>query len=357
MSGTVRLGIFIVATLTVLAIGVFLIGNRQFMFSSTYKLNAEFKSVSGLSAGAEVRVGGIHKGTVQQISLPGGPDGHMKVLMLMEASTRKVVRQDSIASIQNEGLLGNKYVEVSFGTPDGEPIQPGDQIRTRPPLDISDLMDKANVILDSTKEATDNVAQISAKINRGEGSVGALVNDKKLYDNVHAATEQAKLGATAFEENMEALKHNFFLRGFFKDRGYSDLANLSQNEISTLPKGTVLRQFHYDPGKIFDDKDNAKLKNQKTLSEAGQFLEGNSFGSAVVVVSGGEKGDTKEVRELTQARAMVVRDYLVNNFKMDDTRLKTMGLGKAAQKSNNTTESVEILVYAPTGGGNLNGSK
>jgi ABC-type transporter Mla subunit MlaD len=46
MSGTVRLGIFIVATLTVLAIGVFLIGNRQFMFSSTYKLNAEFKSVS-----------------------------------------------------------------------------------------------------------------------------------------------------------------------------------------------------------------------------------------------------------------------------------------------------------------------
>jgi hypothetical protein len=68
----------------------------------------------------------------------------------------------------DEGLLGNKYVEVSFGSPDGMPIQPGDQIRTQPPLDISDLMDKANVILDSTKEATDNVAQISAKINRGE---------------------------------------------------------------------------------------------------------------------------------------------------------------------------------------------
>jgi len=354
MSGTVRLGIFIVATLTVLAVGVFLIGNRQFMFSSTYKLNAEFKSVSGLSAGAEVRVGGIHKGTVQEISLPGGPDGHMKVLMLLESSTRKVVRQDSIASIQNEGLLGNKYVEVSFGSPDGKPIQPGDQIRTQPPLDISDLMDKANVILDSTKEATDNVAQISAKINRGEGTVGALVNDRKLYENVHAATEQAKLGTAAFEENMEALKHNFFLKGFFKDRGYSDLAKLSQNEISTLPKGTVLRQFHYDPAKIFDDADNAKLKNQKSLSEAGRFLEGNSFSSAVVVVSGGEKGDAKEVSELTQARAMVVRDYLVNNFKMDDTRLKTMGLGKSAQDNENG--SLEILVYPPTTTAKNNGS-
>ena len=92
MSQTFRLGVFIVLTLTVLALGVFLIGSRQFMFSSTYKLEAEFNSVSGLGAGAEVRVGGIHKGTVKEISLPGGPDGQMKVVMLMEESTRQVVR-------------------------------------------------------------------------------------------------------------------------------------------------------------------------------------------------------------------------------------------------------------------------
>jgi len=347
MSGTFRLGVFIVSTLVVLAVGVFLIGSRQFMFSSTYKLEAEFKSVSGLSAGAEVRVGGIHKGTVRQINLPDGPDGHMKIVMLMDASTHKVIRQDSIAAIETEGLLGNKYVEVSFGSPDAPAVKSGDQIRTQPPLDISDLMDKASVILDSTKEVTDHVAQITSKIDRGEGSVGALVNDKKLYNEIHQATEQAKLGVTAFEENMEALKHNFFLRGFFHDRGYSDLAKLTQNEITALPKGTVARRFLYDPAKIFDDTDSAKLKNQKTLAEAGQFLESNSFDSAVVVVAGGMKGDMNEVRQLTQARAMVIRDYLVNNFKMDDTRFKTMGLGKNAQNIDNNNGSVEILVYSP----------
>jgi outer membrane protein OmpA-like peptidoglycan-associated protein len=143
------------------------------------------------------------------------------------------------------------------------------------------------------------------------------------------------------------LKHNFFLRVFFHDRGYSDLAKLTQNEITALPKGTAARRFLYDPAKIFDDTDNAKLKNQKTLAEAGQFLESNSFDSAVVVVSGGMKGDMNEVRQLSQARAMVIRDYLVNNFKMDDTRFKTMGLGKNTQNVEKNNGSVEILVYSP----------
>jgi phospholipid/cholesterol/gamma-HCH transport system substrate-binding protein len=350
MSHTFRLGVFIVSTLTVLAVGVFLIGNRQFMFSSTYKLEAEFKSVSGLSSGAEVRVGGIHKGTVQQIALPGGPDGEMRVLMQMESSTHRVVRQDSVASIQTEGLLGNKYVEVSFGSRDARPIQSGDRIRSQPPLDISDLMNKANDILDGTKDVTDHVAQITSKIDRGEGTVGALVNDKKLYNDMHQATEQAKLGATAFDENMQALRQNIFLRGFFKDRGYSDLAKLTRNEITELPHGTVMRRFLYDPTKIFSDTDTAKLKNSKTLADAGQFLEGNSFGSAVVVVSGGMKGDVHEVHQLAQARAMVVRDYLVNNFKMDDSRFKTMGLGKTTQDSESDNGAVEILVYSSVTG-------
>ena len=111
-----RLGVFIVATLAVLATGIFLIGDRQFLFSSTYILKSNFMHVAGLINGAEVRVGGIHKGTVKQIQLPAQPDGGVTVIMAMEKSTRKVIRKDSVASIQTEGLLGDKYVEVTFGS-------------------------------------------------------------------------------------------------------------------------------------------------------------------------------------------------------------------------------------------------
>jgi outer membrane protein OmpA-like peptidoglycan-associated protein len=198
----------------------------------------------------------------------------------------------------------------------------------------------------NVQESSGQFKDISSKINRGEGTVGALVNNKQFYEQLNQATAQAKQGAAAFQENMEALKHNFFLRGFYNRRGYEDSGRLTENEIKELPKGPVLKKFSYDPKKVFDKADTAKLKNEKMLGDAGQFLEANPFGAAVVVVSGGTKGDADEVRELTQARAMVIRDYLVNNFRMDDSRIKTMGLGKSQEPSGDTGV-VEITIFPP----------
>ena len=353
MSRAVRLGIFIVFTLAILAAGIFLIGNRQFLFSSTYQLKATFKNVAGLNNGAEVRVGGINKGTVKQIQLPTQPDGEMTVVMAMERSTQRVIRQDSVASIQTEGLLGNKYVEISFGTDNAPNVSEGSTIKAVPPLDISDLMKKTNEILDTTRqtmlnvqESSDHFKEISDKINRGDGTVGALINNKHFYEELNQATDQAKRGATAFQENMEALKHNFFLRGFFNRRGYPDSAKLTENEITQLPKGQILKKFSYDPNKIFDKTDTAKLKKEKMLNDAGQFLEQNPFGAAVVFVSGGTTGDAEQVRQLSQARAMVIRDYLVKRFRMDDKRVKKMGVGKS-EETPTDAGLIEIIVYQP----------
>src|SRR5579864_6098930 len=116
MSRTFRLGVFIVGALLVLAAGVFLIGSKDLLFSSTYRLKAEFDTVAGLMDGAEVRVGGVHKGTVRRIDLPKRPDETVTVVMDLERSTRDILKKDSVASIKSEGLLGDKYVEISFGS-------------------------------------------------------------------------------------------------------------------------------------------------------------------------------------------------------------------------------------------------
>ena len=94
--------------------------------------------------------------------------------------------------------------------------------------------------------------------------------------------------------------------------------------------------------------DTAKPKNQKSLRAAGQFLADNEFGVAVVVVSTSMAGDTEKDLVLTQARASVVRDYLVDNFGFDDAELKTFGIGK--ENGTNPEASwgtVEIIVYPP----------
>ena len=343
MSREFRLGLFIVGTLVIFAAGIFLIGSKESLFRSTYRLKAQFQNVSGLIDGADVRVGGIQKGTVRAIQLPRRPDEKLTVVMDLENATHDVIKKDSVASIKSEGLLGDKYVEISFGSAEVEKVRDGDTIDTAPPLDISDLISKTNQILDTAKDTMQNVDSISAKVNNGQGTMGALVNDKKIYQQVNAATEQAKAGATEFQENMEALKHNFLLRGFFKKRGYEDSEDLTKHQISKLPPEQNAKTFEYDGKQIFDKPDTAKLKNEKVLNEAGTFLQGNAFGLAVVVASTGMKGDADKDKQLSEARAAVVRDYLTKNFKFDDTRLKTLGLGKAPETGDNG--KVEILIY------------
>jgi phospholipid/cholesterol/gamma-HCH transport system substrate-binding protein len=345
MSQKFRLGLFIVATLLILATGVFLIGGNESLFQRTYQVRADFHNVAGLSEGADVRVGGIHKGTVKRIDLPHDPAGSVTVGMVLASATRDVVKQDSVASIQSEGLVGDKYVEISFGSTGAQPLKDGGAIESAPPVDISDIINKTNQIMDMAKEAVQNVSatadnldSVSSKINQGEGTVGALVNDKTMY-------QQASAGTAAFRDDMEALKHNMLLRGFFNRRGYEDTEDLKKHEIPRLPAEPYTKAFVYDAAKLFDKQDSAKLKNPKTLAEAGKFLEENRFGQVVVAASAGPKGETDKEQVLTEARSMVVRDYLADNFELDDNRIKTIGLGKSSDAGAGGGK-VEIFVYA-----------
>jgi phospholipid/cholesterol/gamma-HCH transport system substrate-binding protein len=365
MSRAARLGAFIIVTLAILAAGVFIIGDRQYMFTNTYRLKTQFSTVVGLDAGAEVRVGGVHSGSVRRIELPNKPNGKITVLMDLQRSTHEIIKQDSVADIQTEGLLGNEYVAISFGSAQGLNVRDGDTIASEPPLVIADLIKKTDGILDSSQEALDNVtvataniSSISGKINQGQGTIGALVNDKKMYDQLDQTTvglrdtvTHAQAGIADFQENMEALKQNFLLRGYFKKRGYEDSAELAKNEIPSLPEASPLKTFTYEPKRLFDKIDTAKLKNQDSLRAAGQFLAGNEFGIAVVVVNTGMTGDAQKDLVLTQARAVAVRAYLVGNFGFDDTQLKTLGLGKKMEaNADSGWGAVEIIVY-PVGTG------
>src|ERR1700728_2248408 len=167
MSRAARLGAFIVVTLAILVTGIFVIGSKQYLFSSTYQLRSLFDNVEGLDAGADVRLGGVHCGTVRDILLPHKPGEKVTVIMDLGKSTHEIVKKNSIVTIETEGLLGNQY------------------------LAISDLLAKTSDILDSSQEAIQNATRatanlnlISAKINSGQGTVGALVNDKQLYTNL-----------------------------------------------------------------------------------------------------------------------------------------------------------------------------
>jgi phospholipid/cholesterol/gamma-HCH transport system substrate-binding protein len=336
MSRVARLGAFIVVTLAVLAAGVFIIGSKEYLFHPTYQLKAQFDNVVGLADGADVQVGGVHSGTVHRIALPRKPGEKVTVLMDLDKSTHEIIKGDSVASIETAGLLGNQYVAISFGSEGQAEVKDGEIIKSEPPMVMSDLLKKTNDILDS-----------------GKGTVGALVNDRQIYNNLQQTTTtlnatllQAQTGVTDFQENMEALKHNFFLSGYFKKRGYEDSGDLAANRIAGLPQDAPLKAFTYTGKQLFGSRDSAKLKDQKSLKAGGEFLAQNQFGFAVVVVSAGAEGDTQKDLVLSEARAMVIREYLVENFGFDDSQLKTLGLGKQTESNPGADGgSIQILIF------------
>ena len=361
MSRVARLGVFVVVTLAILAVGVFIIGSQKYLFHSTYQLKAKFDNVTGLAAGADVEVGGVHCGTVHSIEMPRNPGEQITVLIDLDKSTRAIVKHDSIASIQTEGLLGSQYLAISFGSTGQADVADGETIGSVAPLQMGDLLKKADVLLDGSQQAIENTTQITAhlssvtaKVDRGQGTVGALVNDRQLYSNLEQSTSalqgtilQAKSGVTSFSENMEALKHNFLLRGYFKKRGYEDTAEITAYRASGLPKATPIKVFTFASKQLFSKEDSASLKNQHTLNASGEFLAQGKFGYAVIVVKAGMQGNTQKEQVLTEARATNVRAYLVDHFGFDDSRVKTLGLGKQSVSSEaDPGGSVEILIYS-----------
>src|SRR5580693_5872223 len=362
MSRAARLGAFIVATLAILVAGIFIIGGKQYLFRSTYQLRAQFDNVVGLDAGGDVRVGGVHSGTVHSIVLPHKPGERVTVVMDLDKTTHEIVKQDSVATIETEGLLGNQFLAISFGSARSGEVRDGDLIASQAPLEMAELLQKASGLLDGTQQAIQNATQatanldsISTKIDKGQGTAGALVNDKQLYSNLAATSSsmrdtmvQAQAGVTDFQENMEAMKHNFLIKGYFKSRGYEDSAELAKYEIEKLPEGAPAKEFTYSAKQLFDKQDSAKLKNQKSLNAGGEFLANNQFGFAVVVASTGMEGDTQKNLVLTEARAMVVREYLVENFGFDDSQLKTLGMGKESDANSDAGwGKLQIFIYPP----------
>ena len=336
----IRVGAFVLISIGILALFVFFVGKMESKFQANYHIRAQFQNVSGLEEGADVRIGGLRKGAVRKIELPSQPNGKITVIIDLARQTRNLVKQDSVASIKSEGLVGNKYVEVSFGSDGSQPVQSDGTIGSEPPLDISDLIGKSDQLLDSAKGSLDNlqaaaqnITTITGKINSGRGTVGALLNDKSVY-------QEASASASALHQDADALKHNFLLRGFFNKRGFADPAEIQKPSIKQLPEGELQKVFTFESKHFFDD-DSAKLKNEKSLKEAGEFLQTMNPALAVVESSAGPKGESAKDRELSQARAYAVRSYLLDHFTLDDARLKIIGVGKS--KSDAT---LRILAYS-----------
>jgi phospholipid/cholesterol/gamma-HCH transport system substrate-binding protein len=211
---TLILGVFIIFGVALLLAGIYFVGQKQKLFSNIFRIHGIFENVSGLQAGNNVRFSGITVGTVESIEIIA--DTAVKVEMIIEEETRRFIKKDAVAIIGSDGLMGNRIINIVPGTSSEEEIKSNDKIATSRPPDMDEIWTQLKKTSDNAAAITSDLAAIVGTIRSGKGTVGKLFMDSTFATSIDQTLVTVKKGAKGFEENMDAAKHSFLLKGIFK---------------------------------------------------------------------------------------------------------------------------------------------
>src|SRR5580692_5279624 len=133
-------GIFIIASVALFALGIFLVGSRHEAFSRHVLLYTDFADLDGIAKGSKVQVSGMDAGQVTRIDVPDSPSGHFRVQMKVNEQLHGLVRTDSVVTVDTEGVVGDTFLTIHSGSPSAVIAQPDSVLQSTPPITISDLL-------------------------------------------------------------------------------------------------------------------------------------------------------------------------------------------------------------------------
>lgn len=198
LSRHVRVGLMLIVVLVLLAYSVWQVGRLFDVFASRYTLVTLVEGSGGLIEGAPVTLAGQRVGQVSGIRfipVEERRDGaSLLVTLSVNQNVRDQIRGDSEASLRTQGLLGDRFVDILPGTAPYPAMEPGDTLPSRPPLDYELVLETAAGTLEQVQTVVGDLEIMTDRIVAGEGTVGALLADDRLYERmVVASGELARL--------------------------------------------------------------------------------------------------------------------------------------------------------------------
>jgi len=421
-------GAFIVSGVLLFTIGIFFIGDQYQVFSRHEELYIEMANVDGLSPGTNVRVEGLNAGQVKNIGLPDHPSGKFRLKLQIADKVRSLIREDSVATVETDGLVGDKYLFIRNGSDQSPEARNGSTIPSKEPIElsaviakVSGVVDQANTtigdmhirldgVLDDFKTTVDNTNGLISDARSSKGTIGTLLNDPSTAAhvrqtvanaeiasaNLEQASEQARQVVADFQsrnlpakvdesvtnvrrasqqidqasqrvnstlaealgpdntgvsaaqnvretlsnanvatgnlaEDTEAIKHEFFFRGFFKKRGYYSLSDLKPEEYRGNPFFQDRRDKRFWLGADSFTKD---ASGTEILSGQGQIQIDQIVGTAgdaimeLPIMIEGYSTDPVPYNQLllSSAHSAAVAHYLEKRFKLHSANLGTISL-------------------------------
>jgi phospholipid/cholesterol/gamma-HCH transport system substrate-binding protein len=410
-------GLFLIAGVTLFALGIFLVGNRHEAFSRHLLLYSEFADIEGLTKGSKVRVAGFDAGQVTDIGVPDSPRSRFRVQIRINDQLHGLIRTDSVVTIDTEGVVGETFLTIHPGSPEAPIAQANSNLQGKPAISISDLMThglgvmddadasmkqlnaKLDTSLDGVNIAVNNANDILVGLRDGRGPAGMLLRDEKIADQIREAMSniqsttsnlnqasgrvngiigeiqekqlpqkidetmnqvrsasveanstiqqihqslnqalgpdidgvtagqnisQALMNAnettTNMSEDTEAIKHNFFFKGFFNQRGYYSLSSISpdeyrRNKLFTNANGRrswLAADTLFQPGAHGSEE--LSPAGRRAIDEAIASYSDSVFQHPVVIEGYSDGADPADQLARSYNRAFMVRTYLDSRF-------------------------------------------
>jgi phospholipid/cholesterol/gamma-HCH transport system substrate-binding protein len=226
---SIGVGAFVLGGVLLFAVALFLIGNRRMLFADSFTAYAEFRSISGIQVGSGVRVEGMDAGEVKDIVVPPDPAAPFRLRLQVREDLHPLVRRDSVATIQTQGLVGAQFVQIGAGSKTSPRVSDGGLIRSREPLEFSDLLQQMS---DTITQVNATIAVLRDNIEQTIGTIQhtALDTSKLIRDVSDDVGTMSKSGARIFADAQQLLIAVRAGRGtvgrlFTDDQMYRDLAS------------------------------------------------------------------------------------------------------------------------------------
>jgi phospholipid/cholesterol/gamma-HCH transport system substrate-binding protein len=182
-----RVGALLLAGLIIVAVATLQLGQAARLFGGRYELVTFMPDVAGLRVGGGVTLAGQLAGTIRRIEfLPPSADTlrNLRVVIEVEEALQEQIREDSRVRLRTRGLLGDRVVDISPGTPRYPVLQAGDTLQRIETVDYDEVLTQAAGAVGDLVELTRDLRVITGSLVRGEGTAGRLLVDRTLYDQL-----------------------------------------------------------------------------------------------------------------------------------------------------------------------------
>ncbi len=238
----VRLGLFVIGGLALFVLAIFVIGKQKNLFNPVFKLTTTFYNVSGLQVGNNIRFSGINVGTVNAIKIIN--DSTVRVEMIVRKEVKQFIKADSEVAIGSEGLIGDRLLIITQGSLGSSEVSEDQMLLSAEPVEMDDIIASLKVTAENVEVITAELAEVMLTINRGEGTLGKLIQDSTIAQNIDQTIANFKKSSEGIDETIELTKENVF--AFME----SLKVTASKTEIASQQLGEIMTKINSGEGTI-----------------------------------------------------------------------------------------------------------